>query len=225
MPLDRRSIPNALTVLRLVLAAGFFWMLEGYRHGHSSGTVAALAAGLFVVAAATDALDGHLARRWSAQSAFGRIMDPFADKILVLGGLLYLSGPNFLPPLSPEHPPSPIGAADASAGPVTGLSTWMVVVILARELLVTAIRSVAEGGGTAFGAKAAGKLKMILQSAVIPIMLLLAAFAEPERTPWAAWTGTILAWATVLATVGSGWPYLRAAASMVRTDGPEAGDP
>ena len=92
----RRSLPNTLTMLRLVLAAAFLAALNAYRYPDHNVTWANLSIGLFILAAVTDALDGYLARRWEATSIFGRIMDPFCDKVLVLGAFIYLAGPRFI---------------------------------------------------------------------------------------------------------------------------------
>ena len=88
-----RQLPNAITVMRVILAAGFFGVLTPWRysrsplfHGGGPDRLLLLAIGLFVLAAITDALDGYLARKWRAISTFGRIMDPFADKLLIIGG-------------------------------------------------------------------------------------------------------------------------------------------
>src|SRR5688572_10377591 len=88
----RLQVPNVLTCLRVVLACALFALLSVWSYAGSpmvrgAGVDGVLlgAAGLFVLAAITDALDGHLARKWKAVSVFGRIMDPFADKLLVIG--------------------------------------------------------------------------------------------------------------------------------------------
>ncbi|MCK4872048.1 MAG: CDP-diacylglycerol--glycerol-3-phosphate 3-phosphatidyltransferase [Phycisphaerales bacterium] len=191
----RRRIPNILTVLRLLLAAAFFVILEWYRYPHTNAWALYVATGVFVVAALTDALDGKLARRWKVESTFGRVMDPFADKILVLGAFVYLAGPRF-------------ALAAPDIGQVSGVAPWMVVVILARELLVTALRGSAESAGVKFGAVRAGKLKMVLQSVTVPAVLLLIAIADPAHSTWSAVVRDILVWATVVVTILSGWPYV-----------------
>src|SRR5688572_26443897 len=98
----RRSLPNLLTIARVIIAAAFFGVLTPWRYAVSSAargqgidTWLLLAAFLFILAAATDALDGYLARRWRVVSVFGRVMDPFADKLLVIGGFVFLAGPGF----------------------------------------------------------------------------------------------------------------------------------
>ena len=192
-----------LTILRLFMAALFFFLLGLYRYGESSPHLLDIATSVFILAAITDALDGNLARRWQAESTFGRVMDPFADKILVLGAFFYLAGPHF----------STVGG---NVQQVSGVSGWMVVIIVARELLVTAIRGQVEALGIRFGAVRAGKLKMILQTIAIPSVLLLVAHADPLYTKWSLLTRDILVWATVVATVISGIPYITHARAALR---------
>ena len=200
----RRSLPNTLTVLRLVLAAAFFAALNVYRYPGHNDAWANLAIGLFILAAITDALDGYLARKWDVISTFGRIMDPFCDKVLVLGAFIYLAGPRF------------VVAEWVDAGlfgtMATGVYPWMVVVMLARELLVTGFRGEAESKGVSFASTWSGKAKMILQSIMIPIVLFLVVnvhthLDEPLNMA-ARWICYVLVYATVIVTVWSGLPYV-----------------
>ncbi len=206
------QLPNQLTVLRLILSAALFVVLAIYRYeGPDEPRTALLftAVALFVIAAITDALDGYFARRWNVISKFGRVMDPFADKILVLGALILLAGPGFVIPAA--------ASAERAGRLITGVEPWMVIVILARELLVTGIRGEIEGSGIQFAAKTPGKLKMILQSVVVPVVLLLV-WIDPLAHAWAAWTRDILVWATVIVTILSGVPYVTAARSAIQRE-------
>ncbi len=198
--LKKESIPNLLTWSRLALVPVFVVLVAMYRFPEHNAWALLAGAIVFVIASLTDAADGYLARRWNAVSAFGRVMDPVADKALVLGAFVMLCGPNF---------------ANSDGDLVTRVAPWMVVVIIARELLVTSIRSVMESSGVEFGAVWAGKLKMILQSIVVPIVLLLIWF-EPRGATIDGWQQTVIAllvWATVIATVVSGVPYVTKALS------------
>ncbi|MHC5004869.1 MAG: CDP-alcohol phosphatidyltransferase family protein [Planctomycetota bacterium] len=197
---DRRQLPNLLTVLRLVLAAAFFAALNVYRYPDHHREWANVALGLFIVAAITDWLDGYLARRWEAVSVFGRIMDPFCDKVLVMGAFIYLSGPRFIAPEWVEK--------DAFFTMASGVYPWMVVTILARELLVTGIRGVVESMGVEFASRWSGKWKMILQSISIPVVLFLVVNFETSTRPWAMWTCHVLVYLTLVVTVWSGLPYI-----------------
>jgi len=184
----RKHIPNLLTLLRVVLAAVFFIALAWF--DGRSVTLLTASAMLFIFAAATDAWDGYLARRWAVVSKFGRVVDPFADKLLVLGGFIFLAGPNL--------------------APLSGVEPWMAVVIVARELLVTTMRGAYESAGIDFSANVWGKGKMILQSIAIPAVLILIAIDLPAEQPlrWTRWARDGLVWLTVLVTVLSGVPYV-----------------
>lgn len=208
--------PNALTLLRLVLAAGFFACLALYRFPVSRPWLLLAAGVLFIAAALTDALDGYLARRWNAVTVLGRVMDPFADKVLVLGAFVFMAGPNFAPP----HPVIPLPWTTLTVSPVSGVDPWMVVVILARELLVTSIRAVLEGRGIEFSAGLSGKLKMALQASAVPVVLLVIWLGTSGRV-WAApgdqtyplpvWCRTtidVIVRTTVAVTVLSALPYI-----------------
>ncbi|MEZ6242041.1 MAG: CDP-alcohol phosphatidyltransferase family protein [Phycisphaerales bacterium] len=211
------KIPNALTILRLFLAAAFFALLEiglgdrpaTWRLGDGIPNpnpalprdVLLAAAALFVVAAATDALDGYLARKWNAISKFGRVMDPFADKILVLGAFVYLASPAFAAV-------DPYSSDQARLVQLSGVAPWMAVVILARELLVTSVRGFFESQGVDFSADVAGKAKMILQSLVIPLVLVLLALNDVPLASPAWWAIHLAVWLTVLVTVLSCAPYI-----------------
>src|SRR5690606_4636967 len=114
------------------------------------------------------------------ESTFGRIMDPFCDKVLVIGAFIYLSGPRFV-------------IADAVANNewftmASGVYPWMVAIVLARELLVTGIRGEMEARGVQFGAQIWGKLKAILQLVAVPVILFIV-WCDPRRDAnlWMAW--------------------------------------
>jgi CDP-diacylglycerol---glycerol-3-phosphate 3-phosphatidyltransferase len=194
----RARLPNALTIGRILLAVVFFILLSlraGTPEGPDPWLIAA--AILFIAAAATDALDGILARRWNVVSPFGRVMDPFADKVLVVGAFIFLAGPGFLW----ETPDNPAYQA-------SGVYPWMTVVILARELLVTSLRGVLEGRGVNFQATSSGKWKMILQSAAVPIVLFTLALHPAEPGTGVRIGLDILAWVVVAVTIWSGVPYI-----------------
>jgi CDP-diacylglycerol--glycerol-3-phosphate 3-phosphatidyltransferase len=192
-------------MLRLVLAVAFFASLNAYRYPSENVVWAHVAVWLFVLAAVTDSLDGYLARKWDATSTFGRIMDPFCDKVLVLGAFIYMAGPRFLVPQWVQEEHSFFTMA-------TGVYPWMVAVILARELLVTGFRGEAEAMGVSFGSNWWGKWKMILQSITIPTVIFLAITFKTgeDRTISIAakWFCYVLGYLTVIVTIVSGLPYV-----------------
>jgi len=197
-------------MLRLGVADAFFAVLQFYRYGQDNPAwILPVAAGLFILAAVTDALDGYLARKWQVVSKFGRIMDPFCDKILVLGAVIYLGSPRFL---------DPGAVADGSVRTmISGVYPWMVVLVLARELLVTGIRGDVEKAGISFGANWYGKLKMILQSVVVPVVLIIV-MIDPNHDgyAWLGWIRDALVYLTVVVTMLSGLPYVTAGAKVLR---------
>ena len=182
------NVPNTLTALRIVLAFVLFGLLECQCY------VAALV--LFLIAACTDWIDGWWARKYGQCTVLGRIMDPFADKLIVCGTLIYLAT---IPTVTDVK---------------WGLATWMVVVIIAREMLITTIRSFLEQQGRDFSAKMSGKLKMWFQCVAIPACLLwviLAQCAEPCQPVWLDFLMIISVWGMLFTTIYSGLLYVIAA--------------
>lgn len=187
--IDRRSLnlPNFITLMRLILALVLFAMIS-----YGSSWIAA--AIMFVVAAATDALDGFIARRYGLVTTLGRILDPFADKIIICGAFLFLV-----------------------AKPESGVTAWMTLIVFGREMFVTSLRAFLEQHGRDFSAIWSGKIKMTLQCVAVTGCLL----SMDER--FAAWPGflsarNIILWATVAVTVYSGVEYSYRAFKMLRGD-------
>lgn len=222
IPAWKRLLPNVLTGARLVLACTFVVVLQRWKPLTVPLThpdwVLLTATIMFIVAALTDVVDGHLARAWNATSKFGRVMDPFADKVLVLGAFILLAGPDFSSGRTVEINPL------VARFHITGVEPWMVVVILARELLVTSLRSMVESSGEPFGANIWGKLKMFVQSAAAPTILAMVATVDVR----VGTTGRIVvlaaAWTAVIVTAVSAIPYVlraiaAAKASVVREKG------
>lgn len=198
----------------------FFAVLTLWRYEGSAAAVGRVdwmliaAALLYIIASLTDVLDGYLARRWGTETAFGRIMDPFADKILVVGALIFLAGPDFWYPTPEQHRFIGLGFQ------LSGVYPWMVVVIVGRELLVTSIRGVLEAQGLRFGADVWGKVKMLLQSICVPTVLITiavtATVVTPEGRPWGRNVIDITVWTAVVATAISGAPYVWRALNHMR---------
>jgi phosphatidylglycerophosphate synthase len=123
-------------------------------------------------------------------------MDPLVDKVLVLGGFIYLASPTFQPI-----------PANAMIG--SGIEAWMVVVILLRELLVTGLRSYIESRGIPFPADWSGKLKMFIQSFCVGCCVYVGTRVEPYG--WQVFLRDASTWATVILTVLSSITYIRRA--------------
>src|SRR3954470_23651735 len=94
-----RHVPNILTGLRLLLAIVFFAMLSWYQYeGRGDPWFLNTAFVIYVIALITDFLDGWMARKYHLETAFGRVVDPFVDKVLVLGSFAFFAGKNFIIP-------------------------------------------------------------------------------------------------------------------------------
>ena len=193
------NLPNQLTSLRLLLSV-FLFALIVWEHYLSSLT-------LFVIAAGTDWLDGYYARKYGQVTTLGRILDPFADKVIVCGTFIFLAA---VPAMIAE----PWWA---------GMRAWMVVVIVGRELLVTALRSFLEDRGSDFSAKMSGKLKMVLQCVAAGACLVFLSYSSepsklvrPEAPPW-VWTTLVASiWLMIALTVYSGVAYVLGAVRILR---------
>jgi CDP-diacylglycerol--glycerol-3-phosphate 3-phosphatidyltransferase len=213
-------VPNLLTGSRLLLALVFFVMLSYYQYeGRGDRTFLNVAFFIYLVALITDFLDGYLARRWKVEGAFGRIVDPFVDKILVLGSFIFFAGKNFIIP-DIEH----VGERSYVVKTITGVAPGIVVILLARELFVTTLRGLSESGGHSFGAAFSGKLKMVFQSVTILVILVyvnyLKGLTESGYLDWATWFRDFCIWATVAVTVVSGLLYVRRTRDLYRLDQP-----
>ena len=182
-PVPVVNLPNALTVGRLALVPVFVWLmtLEGLLPRWFALIV-------FCVAAATDQLDGNIARSRGLITDFGRIVDPIADKALTLGAFVMLSVDGLVP-------------------------WWFTIVVAARELGITALRAVLLRRGVVVSANKGGKLKTVLQMMFIVGMIVPWAglFPDagtrgglPEPLFWAVWT---LGAAALVVTVWSGAVY------------------
>jgi CDP-diacylglycerol--glycerol-3-phosphate 3-phosphatidyltransferase len=182
--------PNRITMLRFVGSLVLFALLSlfGEKTPEVLDVYVVVAFWLFIVIAATDFLDGWLARRGNTITSFGRIADPFVDKVLVIGAMVYLA----VLPWSQRWFPA-----------------WIVVAVVAREFLVTGIRGYVESLGLAFPADWFGKIKMIVQCIAIAIVLGLYAFRWPGplRT-FLEYAGHVFVWGTLVTTVGSGLSYV-----------------
>src|SRR5688572_7954596 len=214
-----KHVPNLLTVGRLVLAVVFFFMLGFYQYkGRGDPRFLNTAFVIYLVALVTDFLDGYLARKWHVEGQFGRIIDPFVDKILVLGSFAFFAGKNFIIPESATANP---GANDPMVvKTLTGIAPGVVVILLARELLVTTFRGQSEGQGQNFGAQFSGKVKMVVQSVTILVILTYVNYfkwlSDHGYLRAATYFRDFCIWGTVIITVVSGLLYIQRALAMYR---------
>jgi len=152
--------------------------------------------GVFALAAFSDWLDGYIARKQGLTSTLGRNLDPLVDKVVICGAYIYLMNKN------------------------SGLAPWMIVVVVARELIITGLRSFLENEGANFGAEWLGKIKMGLQCAALFAIFLALREVEspllPVDWPIFRWTRDILVWAMLISTALSGLQYLWKAFALLR---------
>src|SRR5687768_13635969 len=212
-----KHVPNLLTGVRLVLAVVFFAMLAYYQYeGRGDPWFLNTAFFIYLVALVTDFLDGYLARRWHVEGQFGRVIDPFVDKILVLGSFVFFAGKNFVI----QDQIISEGKMLTVVKTITGVAPGIVVILLARELLVTTFRGMSESSGKNFGAAFSGKLKMVFQSITILVILVYVNYyrvlLDGGYLNWATWCRDICIWGTVAITVYSGWLYVMRALEMYR---------
>ncbi len=161
------NIPNLLTLLRIFFVPLLVAVLVQEDVNVSVFGIPVpnelLALGIFLVAAATDLLDGYLARRWGQITTIGTLLDPIADKLLISAALISLVQ-------------------------VRALPAWMVILIVGREFAVSGLRSIAAAEGYTIKASDLGKTKMISQVAAISFLILALynpAWEAPAR--WLMW--------------------------------------
>ncbi len=209
------TIPNQITVARIVLAGVFFALLGCWNPAVASLAHRALmnvAFAVFLLAVISDVLDGYIARKYDMASTFGRMVDPIVDKVLILGTFIMLCGRTFA---IPQTWPGPDGDLPwwTTGGMVSGVQAWMVVLILARELVISGVRGFSESQGIQFPATPAGKIKMLVQSITIGVVLF--QLANRPESAWAVYLKVSLVWLTLIVTVGSGFYYLRRARKLL----------
>lgn len=179
------NLPNKITLSRIVLAFIFMFLL------FCRGTAAKyLALVTFGLASLTDYLDGRIARKRNLENNFGRIMDPIADKVLILAAFLAFVEMEIMP-------------------------GWMVVIIIMRELIITGLRINAATHGIILSASSAGKHKTVSQMVTIILILLFLIIKESARGVWSPlwelWfkrSVFYLMLLTVILTLSSGLSYL-----------------
>jgi len=136
------DLPNLITLVRIAMIPGILVLIDNY-----SPKLSAISAMVFTIAAASDALDGYLARRLGLITVVGQFLDPLADKLIVLATLVYLVSFDRVP-------------------------AWLVVVLMARELAITGLRAIASSQGLIIAAGAGGKAKTALQLTGIAFLLI-----------------------------------------------------
>jgi CDP-diacylglycerol--glycerol-3-phosphate 3-phosphatidyltransferase len=213
-----RRLPNQLTAARIALAAVFFVLLGLYEPlSGSARWVLNAAFVIYIVAGITDVLDGWIARKYDLSTAFGRVADPVTDKVLVVGAFAMLVGSNYvLDPRACSQFERDLPRW-VTGGMSSAVQCWMVVVIMAREFLVSTIRGYSESRGIVFQATAYGKIKMFVQS--VAICTVLYQLANVRYPLWAVITKITVVWVAVIVTALTGLAYIGKARKLLGGDG------
>jgi CDP-diacylglycerol--glycerol-3-phosphate 3-phosphatidyltransferase len=176
------NLPNYLTLGRILLIPVIMVILGQIDPGKSTDynqALGFLASGVFIIAGLSDLVDGYFARKYQINSIFGKYFDPLADKLMVLTVMIMLI-------------------------PMGRIPAWMVVLFLAREIIVTALRGIATGEGMEFPADEWGKKKTLLQNiALVALMIYYPLWGmSAQRFGW------IVLWMALLMAIYSGAHYI-----------------
>ena len=172
-----RQLPNAITIVRILCAPVFLWMLLA--DGGADGPLRWWAAILFIVAIATDGIDGYLARKHDIVTDLGKLLDPIADKVLT-------------------------GFAFVGLSILGELPWWVTIIVLVREIGITVYRFVVVSDHV-LAAAWMGKLKTVAQALALSLALLPLSMLVGE---WIVWVNIVTMWIAVILTIASGVDYV-----------------
>ena len=177
----KMNLPNKLTIFRVILIVPFVILLLGSANGWGWFTaifggimeyIDYIAVAIFIIASFTDMLDGKIARKYNLVTNFGKFMDPLADKLLVCSALICLVEMGRLP-------------------------AWIVIIIIAREFIISGFRLVASDNGIVIAASYWGKFKTVSQMIMVVLLLL------NIGHPFFVILSTVFVWIAVILTVVS----------------------
>ena len=177
----KMNLPNKLTIFRIILIVPFVILLLGSANGWGWFTaiiggimeyIDYIAVAIFIIASFTDMLDGKIARKYNLVTNFGKFMDPLADKLLVCSALICLVEMGRLP-------------------------AWIVIIIIAREFIISVFRLVASDNGIVIAASYWGKFKTVSQMIMVILLLL-----NIQNTFFQI-VGTVFVWIALSLTVVS----------------------
>ena len=168
------NLPNKLTIMRVILIPFFvFFLLSPYFPAYGNY----IAVAIFIVASLTDMLDGKIARQYNLVTKFGKFMDPLADKLLVCSAMICLIE-------------------------LDRLAAWIVIVIIAREFIISGFRLVASDNGVVIAASYWGKFKTTFQMLMVIVLIL------DIQMPFFQILGTVLTYVALILTVVSLIDYI-----------------
>ena len=168
------NLPNKLTIMRVILIPFFvFFLLSPYFPAYGNY----IAVAIFIVASLTDMLDDKIARKYNLVTNFGKFMDPLADKLLVCSAMICLIE-------------------------LDRLAAWIVIVIIAREFIISGFRLVASDNGVVIAASYWGKFKTTFQMLMVIVLIL------DIQMPFFQILGTVLTYVALILTVVSLIDYI-----------------
>ena len=147
--MSKMNLPNKLTIFRVILIVPFIILLLGGQagwFGDNTFVTDMIALAIFIIASLTDLIDGKIARKYNLITDFGKFMDPLADKLLVCSAMIALIEMNRIP-------------------------SWVVIIIIAREFIISGFRLVASDNGVVIAASYWGKFKTVSQMAMIIVLI------------------------------------------------------
>jgi len=184
------NLPNSITLTRIFSIPLLIWILSSSRFSSTDGQKELLASALFIAASITDGIDGYLARKRGQITTMGILLDPLADKLLIAAAFVTLV--QFNPSLVPA---------------------WMAVVIIAREFLVSGLRSIAASEGFTIEASDLGKFKMVVQIVSVVAVILDHRWKEWPVGPYifpVHWIAFIAIWFMICLSLVSAIDYFAA---------------
>ena len=177
--MSKMNLPNKLTIFRVILIVPFIILLLGGQagwFGDNTFVTDMIALAIFIIASLTDLIDGKIARKYNLITDFGKFMDPLADKLLVCSAMIALIEMNRIP-------------------------SWVVIIIIAREFIISGFRLIASDNGVVIAASYWGKFKTTFQMIMIILLILDLGGVFTTIT-------TIVTWAALILTVVSLVDYL-----------------
>ena len=148
--MSKMNLPNKLTIFRVILIVPFIILLLGGQagwFGENTFVTDMIALAIFIIASLTDLIDGKIARKYNLITDFGKFMDPLADKLLVCSAMIALIEMNRIP-------------------------SWVVIIIIAREFIISGFRLIASDNGVVIAASYWGKFKTVSQMIMIILLIL-----------------------------------------------------
>ena len=176
--MSKMNLPNKLTIFRVILIVPFIILLLGGQagwFGDNTFVTDMIALAIFIIASLTDLIDGKIARKYNLITDFGKFMDPLADKLLVCSAMIALIEMNRIP-------------------------SWVVIIIIAREFIISGFRLIASDNGVVIAASYWGKFKTTFQ--MVMICLMIANFPQLQILT------DIIMWIALILTVVSLIDYL-----------------